>query len=156
MMTPVGHIHLYAHDTALIAVIIQNERTHQFFQQLNAIEHQQHHILQLAKTQLEQYFQGSRQYFEIPIEFIYGTVFQQKVWQQLCQIPYGQTLSYQQLAHQIDSPKAVRAVGSANSKNPLSIVVPCHRVIGKNGHLVGFAGGLDNKAQLLQLEQLYL
>ena len=108
-------------------------------------------LLEAAK-QLERYFAGSLQTFTLPLAPV-GTAFQQAVWQALQQVPYGATRSYQQIAHAIGNPKAVRAVGMANSRNPIAIVIPCHRVIGANGKLTGYAGGLDKKAWLLQHEQ---
>lgn len=102
--------------------------------------------------QLEEYFAGQRTQFCLPLAAI-GTPFQRSVWQTLCKIPYGETWSYQQLAEAIGNPKAVRAVGLANGKNPLSIIVPCHRVIGKNGKLADYAGGIERKAGLLALEK---
>ncbi|NAW78372.1 methylated-DNA--[protein]-cysteine S-methyltransferase [Vibrio sp. V33_P6A3T137] len=102
--------------------------------------------------QLEEYFAGQRTQFCLPLAAT-GTPFQRSVWQALGNIPYGETWSYQQLAEAIGNPKAVRAVGLANGKNPLSIIVPCHRVIGKNGKLTGYAGGIERKAGLLALER---
>lgn len=104
-----------------------------------------------AKQQLSEYFNQQRQAFDLPLAPM-GTQFQQNVWQQLCAIPYGETCSYADIAKQLNNPNAVRAVGSANGKNPISIVVPCHRVIGANGTLTGYAGGLTRKAALLTLE----
>ena len=101
--------------------------------------------------QLDEYFKGQRKIFNLPIEFN-GTEFQNKVWKSLLEIPYGQTRSYKDIAQMIDNEKAVRAVGGANNKNKLSIVVPCHRVIGQNGKLVGYAGGVTKKEALLKLE----
>ncbi|XOV79991.1 MAG: methylated-DNA--[protein]-cysteine S-methyltransferase [Aestuariibacter sp.] len=109
------------------------------------------HIVQLAKRQLTEYFQGKRQHFDLPLSPS-GTDFQQQVWTQLQHIAYGQTASYQQIADNIANPKAVRAVGAANGKNPIAIIIPCHRIIGKNGTLTGYAGGLSRKAWLLDLE----
>ncbi|EEY99911.1 methylated-DNA--protein-cysteine methyltransferase [Vibrio sp. RC586] len=109
-------------------------------------------ILNNAIQQLDEYFSGLRSQFELPIT-AKGTAFQQSVWHALCKIPYGEIWSYQQLAEAIGNPKAVRAVGLANGKNPISIIVPCHRVVGKNGKLTGYAGGLERKAFLLNLEQ---
>lgn len=109
-------------------------------------------ILVKAIKQLEEYFAGERQRFDLPLAAS-GTPFQRSVWQALCTIPYGATWSYLQLAEAIGNPKAVRAVGLANGRNPLSIIVPCHRVIGKNGKLTGYAGGVERKAQLLALER---
>ena len=113
-----------------------------------------HPILDLAEQQLTSYFRGEKTDFSelLAYKSNYGTEFQQQVWQALTQIPYGQTWSYGELANYISNPKAVRAVGAANGKNPLAIVVPCHRVIGANGTLTGYAGGLDNKQKLLSFE----
>lgn len=102
-------------------------------------------------TQLEEYFEGGRKDFDLALR-PQGTEFQRKVWAALRTIPYGQTWSYGQLARTIGQPNAFRAVGLANGKNPIAIIVPCHRVIGANGKLVGFGGGLDNKQILLGLE----
>jgi methylated-DNA-[protein]-cysteine S-methyltransferase len=110
-----------------------------------------HPILKRAKNQLEEYFAGKRETFDLPLKF-YGTEFQKKVWKGLRTIPFGKTNSYADLAKKIGSPKACRAVGLANSKNPISIIVPCHRVIGSDGSLTGFASGLKAKSFLLNLE----
>jgi O-6-methylguanine DNA methyltransferase len=104
-----------------------------------------------ATEQLDEYFAGERREFTLPLD-VYGTPFQKLVWNQLRQIPYGETKSYKDIALAINAAKAVRAIGGANNKNPLSIFVPCHRVIGSNGALVGYGGGLDIKEHLLQLE----
>lgn len=104
-----------------------------------------HAILTEAERQLQQYFTGHLQKFDLPLEFV-GTSFQKQVWAALIAIPYGETRSYGQIAQQIGHPSAVRAVGAANGRNPLPIVAPCHRVIGSNGKLTGFAGGLASKA----------
>lgn len=111
-------------------------------------------VLKAAKRQLEQYFRGRRQQFDIPLA-AQGTPFQLRVWQQLQSIPYATTCSYQTIAQGIGNPNAARAVGMANNKNPLPIIVPCHRVIGANGQLVGYGGGLPIKQQLIALEQHY-
>ena len=108
-------------------------------------------LVREAAAQLEQYFRGQRKVFDLNLR-PHGTAFQLRVWHELEQIPYGQTISYGELARRIDRPSAARAVGAANGKNPLPIVVPCHRVIGKNGDLTGFGGGLEIKARLLSLE----
>jgi len=102
--------------------------------------------------QLNSYFAGELREFNLPLVFE-GTDFQKKVWKTLTAIPYGETISYGQLAKQIGEPKAVRAVGAANGQNPIPIIVPCHRVIGSNGSLTGFGGGLENKRKLLELER---
>ncbi len=112
----------------------------------------QHPILRQAVTQLDEYFSGLRNEFDLPLAAT-GTDFQNQVWHALTTIPYGETWSYQDLANAIGNPKAVRAVGLANGKNPISIVVPCHRVIGKSGKLTGYAGGVERKQRLLALEQ---
>lgn len=109
-------------------------------------------LTELVFKELCEYLKGQRSAFDFPYE-LHGTDFQKKVWQSLCQIPYGETRSYKQLAEAIGSPKASRAVGAANGKNPIMIIVPCHRVIGNNGSLTGYAGGLDMKQRLLALEQ---
>jgi len=109
-------------------------------------------VLQQAKAQLLDYFAGQRQQFDLPLNLATGTTFQQAVWQALLSIPFGATCSYGQLANRIGKPSAVRAVGAAVGRNPLTIIVPCHRVIGASGSLTGYAGGLDRKTALLQLE----
>lgn len=107
--------------------------------------------LKSARVQLQEYFAGERRHFELPLHPV-GTPFQLEVWQELGRIPYGATISYGELARRIDKPQAVRAVGAANGRNPLPIVLPCHRVIGANGSLTGFGGGLPTKRYLLDLE----
>jgi methylated-DNA-[protein]-cysteine S-methyltransferase len=111
-----------------------------------------HPLLLLAANQLAQYFAGQRRQFDLPLDLDQGTVFQQAVWQGLLGIPAGQTVSYGALGARIGRAGAVRAVGAAVGRNPLSIVVPCHRVVGANGSLTGYAGGLERKAALLELE----
>jgi methylated-DNA-[protein]-cysteine S-methyltransferase len=152
MPSPVGMLKLVAHDQALVAVLWENEHPKRV-PLATAVLDQSHSILLKAQQQLHEYFQGKRQVFDLPLEFN-GTDFQQKVWQALLNIPYGETRSYKDIAIQIGNIKAVRAVGAANGKNPLSIIAPCHRVVGANGKLVGFAGGLDNKDILLKIETL--
>ncbi len=105
-----------------------------------------------AILQVNEYLNGNRTEFDLPLKLI-GTTFQKKVWQALCEIPYGKTVSYKDIAKRIDNPKAVRAVGMANNKNRIVIVIPCHRVIGSNGKPVGYAGGLDVKQKLLAIER---
>lgn len=104
------------------------------------------------KAELMQYLQGVRKQFTIPFDYN-GTAFQLDVWKALCEIPYGKTLTYSEIAHHIQRPSAVRAVGTAIGANPILITVPCHRVIGKNGALTGYRGGLEMKTKLLQLER---
>jgi methylated-DNA-[protein]-cysteine S-methyltransferase len=105
-----------------------------------------------VRAQLAEYFAGTRQQFDLPLK-LGGTPFQQQVWQQLLRIPFGETLSYGELAGRVGKPSAARAVGHANGRNPISIIVPCHRVIGANGSLTGYGGGLDNKRWLLAWER---
>jgi methylated-DNA-[protein]-cysteine S-methyltransferase len=107
--------------------------------------------LSLALRQLSEYFAGSRREFDLPLR-MHGTDFQKRVWHELTEIPYGQTWSYGELAKRIDNPSASRAVGLANGRNPISILVPCHRVIGADGSLTGYGGGLDRKRWLLAHE----
>ena len=109
-------------------------------------------LLREAARQLNEYFAGRRRVFDLPLRPT-GTPFQQKIWQALQTIPYGQTRSYQEIAGQIGNFKACRAVGYANHNNPIAIIIPCHRVIGKSGRLTGYAGGLELKERLLRLEQ---
>ncbi len=109
-------------------------------------------LLSMATIQLDEYFQGKRTTFSLPFKLT-GTPFQLAVWKELQNIPYGQTTSYKEIAQKINKPKAYRAVGMANNKNPLPIIIPCHRVIGSNGKLIGYVGGLNLKNYLLELEK---
>ncbi|ORM73198.1 methylated-DNA--protein-cysteine methyltransferase [Pantoea wallisii] len=148
--TPVGELTLIATDRGLSAILWENEGAQRV--PLKPVSRNDHHpVLCEAERQLREYFAGERQQFDMPYDTV-GTDFQKKVWQALLTIPFGETRSYLQIAEQIGNPKAVRAVGAANGKNPLSIMAPCHRVIGSNGKLTGFAGGLTVKAFLLALE----
>ena len=114
-------------------------------------EEPDHPVLLQAENQLHEYFAGRRREFTVPLDFA-GTEFQNQVWRALLSIPFGETRTYTEIALQIGKPAAVRAVGAANGRNPISIMAPCHRVIGSNGKLTGFAGGLEAKAHLLALE----
>jgi len=109
-------------------------------------------LIQKAAAQIKEYFEGKRKQFNLPL-VMHGTEFQMAVWQALQKIPYGETRSYKEIAVSIGRPKAVRAVGMANNRNPISIIVPCHRVIGHDGKLVGYGGGLPLKQYLLELER---
>ena len=109
-------------------------------------------LLSMATIQLDEYFQGKRTTFSLPFKLT-GTPFQLAVWKELQNIPYGKTTSYKEIAQKINKPKAYRAVGMANNKNPLPVIIPCHRVIGSNGKLIGYAGGLKLKNYLLELEK---
>ena len=151
MPSPVGILKLVATENALVAVLWENENPKRV-RLAELIEQVNHPILLETQKQLREYFAGTRQQFDLPLDFE-GTVFQKKVWQALLGIPFGETRSYRDIAEQVGNIKAVRAVGAANGKNPISIIAPCHRVVGANGKLVGFAGGLDNKEILLGLEK---
>ena len=112
-------------------------------------------LLKNAFRQLGEYFEGRRQKFDLSLK-PYGTKFQRSAWESLLSIPYGETRSYLQQAEYIHNPKAIRAIGQANSRNPIPIIIPCHRVIGKNGSLTGYAGGLERKKRLLALEHSFM
>ena len=112
-------------------------------------------LLKSACRQLDEYFEGRRQKFDLALK-PYGTDFQLSAWESLLRIPFGETWSYLEQAESILNPKAIRAIGQANSRNPIPIIIPCHRVIGKNGALTGYAGGLDRKTQLLALEHRFM
>ena len=112
-------------------------------------------LLKDACRQLDEYFEGRRQKFDLALK-PHGTDFQRSAWESLLRIPYGETRSYLQQAESICNRRAIRAIGQANSRNPISIIIPCHRVIGKNGSLTGYAGGLDRKTRLLALEHLFM
>ena len=150
MPSPVGALTLVATERGLAAVLWENDPAGRV---QVALEHEdaRHPVLLETERQLREYFEGRRTTFALTLD-PQGTAFQQQVWNALRTIPFGETRSYADIARQIGRPTAVRAVGAANGRNPLSIVTPCHRVIGTNGHLTGFAGGLDAKAFLLRLE----
>jgi len=148
--SPVGALTLVASDTGLVAILWEDDDPLRVrLEPLN--DAPGHPILEQAATQLTDYFARRRQSFDLPLDFR-GTDFQKGVWAALLAIPFGETCSYAQIAQAIGRPGASRAVGAANGRNPISIVVPCHRVIGANGALTGFAGGLEAKAYLLRLE----
>ena len=148
--TPVGELKLVASERGLAGILWQGDDPHgsRFLPQT---QDEAHPVLIETERQLREYFAGERRSFTLPLDFV-GTEFQKKVWQALVAIPFGETRSYGDIARAIGHPQAVRAVGAANGRNPVSIVAPCHRVIGANGKLTGFAGGLEVKAFLLNLE----
>ena len=148
MPSPVGILTLVASDAGLAAILWENDDPSRV--RLNHVPGD-NGVLRETARQLGDYFAGRRTSFSLPLDF-HGTDFQKAVWQALLTIPFGETRSYAEIARQIGNPRAVRAVGAANGKNPVSIVAPCHRVIGTNGKLTGFAGGLKAKALLLGLE----
>ena len=142
--SPIGNFLLVASDKELhILEFFDGER--------EVPEVPENEILKMTRRQLDEYFAGKRKQFEIPL-FTEGTEFQKKVWDALRTIGYGETLSYEGLAEKINNGKAVRAVGTANGKNPLAVIIPCHRVINKSGKLGGYGGGLWRKEKLLRLE----
>jgi methylated-DNA-[protein]-cysteine S-methyltransferase len=150
MMSPVGSLKLVASDSGLAAILWENDNPRRV--PLNIVaENKSHPVLVETEHQLEEYFAGKRRSFALKLDFA-GTEFQRMVWAALLAIPFGETRTYGQIAKQIGKPTAVRAVGAANGRNPISIIAPCHRVIGSTGKLTGFAGGLEAKAQLLSLE----
>jgi len=150
MPSPVGELTLVASDKGLTAILWEDDDPHRV--RLGTLKEDKHHpVLMEVEGQLKDYFAGKLKKFTVKLDFV-GTDFQKKVWQALTTIPFGETRSYAQIAEQVGSPKAVRAVGAANGRNPISIIAPCHRVIGSNGKLTGFAGGLEAKALLLGLE----
>lgn len=112
-------------------------------------------IFELAEHQLKEYFFGERQRFDLPVK-PHGTSFQRSVWNMLCEIPFGFTITYKELAARIKNPHSIRAVGQANGRNPISIIIPCHRIIGSNGSLTGYGGGIARKAALLDFEKAVL
>ena len=148
--SPVGQLTLVAGDKGLMAITWDNDRPGRV--RLPAVPGGGHPVLAETARQLHAYFAGRLQAFDLPLD-PRGTPFQQSVWAALRRIPFGQTRSYGEIAREIGMPAAFRAVGAANGRNPLSIVVPCHRVVGSTGGLTGFAGGLDRKEFLLWLER---
>lgn len=150
MQSPVSELKLVATERGLTAILWENDDPKRV-RFLPQVEDWTNVILLEAEKQLREYFSRRRQRFDLTLDFI-GTKFQRKVWAALVTIPFGETRSYGEIARQVGSPAAVRAVGAANGRNPISIIAPCHRVIGTNGKLTGFAGGLETKAFLLRLE----
>jgi methylated-DNA-[protein]-cysteine S-methyltransferase len=150
MDSPVGRLTLVATDDGVTAILWENDRPNRVRLTIDA-EDNEHPRLVEAERQLKQYFSGERRDFDVALD-VTGTPFQRRVWTALLTIPFGETRSYKEIAAQIGSPAAVRAVGAANGRNPVSIITPCHRVIGSTGELTGFAGGLDTKARLLGFE----
>jgi len=148
--TPVGRLTLVGSDAGLAAVLWENDKPGRV--KLNIVaEAPRHPVLVEAERQLKEYFAGDRSRFDLKLDFA-GTDFQKKVWKALLTIPFGQTRSYAQIARQIGKPTAIRAVGAANGRNPISIIAPCHRVVGADGSMTGFAGGIPVKEKLLALE----
>jgi methylated-DNA-[protein]-cysteine S-methyltransferase len=149
--TPVGELMLIASDAGLCMVLWEGETGIRVPVPAEIRDDPEQPVLSAAVAQLEEYFDGDRQDFELPLD-VHGTPFQQKVWEILRAIPYGTTISYGEQARRLGDVHKARAVGAANGKNPVSIIVPCHRVIGANGSLTGFAAGLEAKDWLLRHE----
>jgi methylated-DNA-[protein]-cysteine S-methyltransferase len=147
VVSPVGKLRLVASEKGLVAIDVRNNAK----QEVTAKNPSAQAVLIQAKKQLEQYFAGKRKSFDIALDLV-GTEFQVQAWRALCRIPFGKTISYGQQAANIKKPKAFRAVGSANGKNPIPIIVPCHRVVASDGSLGGYSLGLRMKKQLLALE----
>ena len=147
MSSPVGKLTLVASKNGLVAIDVRNNAK----QVVTAKDASAQAILLKTKKQLEQYFAGKRTSFDVALDLV-GTEFQVKAWRALCRIPFGKTITYGQQASNIKKPKAFRAVGSANGKNPIPIIVPCHRVVASDGSLGGYSLGLKMKKQLLALE----
>jgi methylated-DNA-[protein]-cysteine S-methyltransferase len=152
------NVFFYQTEIGVIGIAENGEAiTNVFFEKDKRIENsikQETQLLKEAGRQLMEYFQGNKKKFDLPLR-PEGTEFQKAVWKALQTIPYGETSSYKQVAEKIGNPKACRAVGMANNRNPIAIIIPCHRVIGSSGKLVGYAGGLDVKDQLLKLEKAH-
>lgn len=148
--SPIGRLKLVASDKGLAAILWDNDRPLPIHL-ADLVENPVHATLLYAEKELNQYFSGKRKVFSVVLD-MQGTHFQKQVWEALLAIPFGETRSYGQIANQLGNPKATRAVGAANGQNPIPIIVPCHRVIGANGKLTGFGGGLEIKDQLLALE----
>lgn len=147
LKTPVGKLKIVASDEGLVAILWEEEKSGRV--KLSELtDCPKHPLIVSTETQLNEYFAKKRTSFDLPLSPL-GTSFQKKVWSQLRKIPFGETISYGELARRMGNPKSSRAVGAANGKNPLSIVVPCHRVIGADGKLTGFAGGMEAKEILL-------
>ena len=151
LSSPIGELGIVEDGTAVTRIFFGGrDRAHQVCGQEELAERETE-LLEQAKVQLSEYFSGTRKQFDLPI-LLAGTGFQKKVWQALTGIPWGETRTYGQIAAAIGNPQGSRAVGMANHRNPIPIVVPCHRVIGAGGSLTGYAGGLDIKRKLLELE----
>lgn len=149
--SPVGELMLVANDKGLSGLFFGKERK-KLSASVKLEEDAKHPVLLKAQQQLSEYFAGKRREFDLPLAPA-GTVFQLKAWKQLCKIPYGKTISYGEQAKRLGDAKKARAVGMANNRNPIGIIVPCHRVVGASGDLTGFGGGLKAKEFLLNLEK---
>lgn len=150
--SPVGALSIVASEKALISLMWGKSSDN--FKKVATPGDENHPILEMVEKQLSEYFEGERKEFEIPLSPV-GAEFQKQVWKELSKIPYGKTITYGDQAKRLLKPNASRAVGAANGKNPIGIIVPCHRVIGASGSLTGFAGGIEAKKFLLELESRF-
>jgi methylated-DNA-[protein]-cysteine S-methyltransferase len=148
--TPLGRLHIVVSDEAIVRIYFPGEKWTERYERTP-----RHELIVLAKTQLAEYFAGERRKFDLPL-LLQGSEFQIKVWKTIAKIPYGKTITYADEAKKMRKPDAVRAVGTANGKNPIPIIIPCHRIIPKGGGLGGYSGGVSRKKLLLKLEQHYL
>jgi methylated-DNA-[protein]-cysteine S-methyltransferase len=153
--TPIGSLGLVASEVGLRAVIFESEARGPRHFAAELVDAPAHPVLAVAVEQLEAYFAGERRDFDLPLELV-GTEFQLLAWRALATVPYGETVSYAEQARRIGRPTAVRAIGAANGRNPVPVVLPCHRVVGADGSLTGFGGGLGTKAALLDLERAHV
>jgi methylated-DNA-[protein]-cysteine S-methyltransferase len=144
LATPIGHLRLVSNGRALVRIEFQSQHGSDGCERTDP-------VLEQAARELQEYFTAERKTFDVPLE-AQGSAFQQAVWRALRNIPYGVLRSYREIAEQLGNRQAVRAVGAANGRNPIPIIVPCHRVVGSDGRLTGFAGGLPTKRALLELE----
>ena len=147
-VSPIGTVRIVERGQSIVRLDLGPKAP---FEPLEGVVEQQPPLLQRAFKQLEEYLAGTRESFDLPLA-PEGTPFQRKVWDALLQIPYGQTRSYRQIAEAVDSPRGFRAVGMANNRNPIAVFIPCHRVVGADGSMVGYGGGLPIKEALLKLE----
>jgi len=150
IQSPVGSLMLLADDSVLMGLYFAETAPPQLPRQ-DWTENAQHPVLQRAAKQLKEYFKKKRTSFSLPLAFK-GTNFQRNIWREIARIPYGKTISYSELAERAGAPRAVRAAGTSTGRNPLAIIIPCHRVVGKDGSMCGFGGGLERKQFLLELE----
>lgn len=146
--SPIGNLKIFERDEKIIEIAFEKDEILN-----NEAIKKESKIIKICKKELEEYFLGVRKKFSLEMIKLEGTEFQLKVWNELLNIPYGERVSYKYIAEKIASPKGYRAVGNANNKNPIPIIVPCHRVVGSDKKLVGYAGGLDIKEFLLKLEE---
>lgn len=153
--SPVGILTIVASHKGLHAVLWDNDRESKHCKKIinNLSQSKKERTINQTKKQLSEYFQGKRKEFDLPLVIQHGTHFQHQAWKQLIKIPYGKTITYAKQAESVGNKNKARAVGLANGLNPISIIIPCHRVIGSDGRLVGFGGGLDKKLFLLKLEE---